>query len=74
MTSLDIKIKQAYFSMELKKSLEASNFAEGYKEGFAEALNEIKSILNGKPNNKERLISIQEFLNDFFKEERHDNT
>ena len=64
MTKIETKARSAYFASEARKAIGISIYTNGYKEGFVEALSEVKNCM-GMPNNKERLDAILKLIDDY---------
>lgn len=62
MTTLDTKAKASYFGKERTRAIGTSIYTLGYKDGFLDALQEVRGILNSNSNNKNRMDGIKNLL------------
>lgn len=67
MKKIDEMAKAAYFADEAKKMTDVNIYIGGYKKGFVKALNMVSECLN-KPNNKERVESLTNLLEEYERE------
>lgn len=59
------KARKAYFSSDRKEIRGFDIYAEGYYDGYHQALDDIRFIMNSKPNNLEKIQNINEYLNEY---------
>lgn len=59
------KARKAYFSSDRKEIRGFDIYTEGYYDGYHQALDDIRFIMNSKPNNLEKIQNINEYLNEY---------
>ena len=59
------KARTAYFSQNRREVYGFDIYAEGFKDGFRQALSDIKAIMQQQPNNLERIEYVINFINDY---------
>lgn len=64
MEKIEEKARLAYWRQKPRKAYGLGSFTEGYKDGFVAALNMVSECMS-KPNNKEKLESINELLKEY---------
>ena len=64
MKKIDEMAKAAYFADEAKKMTDVNIYIGGYKKGFVKALNMVSECLS-KPNNKERVESLTNLIEEY---------
>lgn len=64
MEKIEEKARLAYWRQKPRKAYGLGSFTEGYKYGFVAALNIVSECLS-KPNNKEKLESITNLIEEY---------
>ena len=64
MKNIDEMARLAYWQQKPRKAYGLDSFTEGYKEGFVAALNMVSECLS-KPNNKERVESLTNLIEEY---------
>lgn len=59
------KARTAYFSQNRREAYGFDIYAEGFRDGFRQALTDIKAIMQQQPNNLERIEYVINFINDY---------
>ena len=58
MNKIDTKARASYFAKERTKAIGASIYTTGYKDGYLQALEDVREAIQSQPNNKARIMGV----------------